>query len=416
MPGTKAGEVAAFADGKLYVLGGWADGLTNQTGITYGPQGSYAYDPRTNRWSTEALEPHQLAGSGVATLNGRVYLVGGCDFGCDHTDVQVFDPASNTWSAAASYPEPVAWPSCGAIRGQLYCAGGANTTGTSRHTYRYDPVADRWYAVAPMPQDLWGSAYSTSGGRLLVSGGVTGGIAGVTNTDAGNLSLAGYAYDPVANTWSNLPAATTPNWRGASACGFYTTTGGAQGFPFVDKHSNTYFNKLPESGGCDGDTGVPWLAVPGRTTTLAPGQSTTITLTVNPGDPSITQPGTLVAHLAIAQDTPYDLAPVDLALVDAPPATWGKVTGTVRGTDCSGTTALSGATVQLVTKSGNHTLTTDANGSYQLWLDKRDSPVTVVVSKDGWPAQTRQVTIRGQATTTADFTLVSTVPCSAASH
>lgn len=88
------------------------------------------------------------------------------------------------------------------------------------------------------------------------------------------------------------------------------------------------------------------------------------------------------------------------------PATCGKITGTVTGVPCSGSAgALPGATVEIDTWAASCTLTTAKDGTYALWLDNRNNALTVIVAKDGWKPQTKQVTITAKKTSTANWAL-----------
>ena len=75
------------------------------------------------------------------------------------------------------------------------------------------------------------------------------------------------------------------------------------------------------------------------------------------------------------------------------------------------TVPLAGATVQIDTWAAHYTLKTDANGGYALWLDHRNNPLTVIVAKDGWQPQTRQIKIKAKETTTADWRLLTAQKC-----
>ena len=125
--------VSAYVDGLLYVAGGWLDSGATTTRLE-------VYDPATNSWSTGPRMPKGYAGSGVAVLDGKIYVIDGCTSGCGVTDAQVFDPTSGSWSAAAAYPESTSWLGCDSVNGTLYCAGGINDSGTSKHAYAYNPA------------------------------------------------------------------------------------------------------------------------------------------------------------------------------------------------------------------------------------------------------------------------------------
>ncbi|MFE7392724.1 carboxypeptidase regulatory-like domain-containing protein [Streptomyces sp. NPDC057582] len=381
----RAAPQAATHDGKLYVFGGWdTDGRpVAKTEI---------YDPATGAWSTGADNPKPYAGAAVTVLGSKIYIIGGCTLDdCSGTDVQTYDPASNTWSSGAAYPEPVSWLGCGAIANKLYCAGGATSAGTVKHAYSYDPSSHSWTAAADLPIDLWGMGYSAADGKLLVSGGVTDGLTTITNQ--------GFAYDPGSDTWTALPNSNNSVYRGGSACGFYKIGGSPAG---RDAAKNSEL--LPGHGQC---VAVPWLSVDKAEVTIQPGESVDVNVSFNANVAEITQPGTFTAELTIGAKTPYGTIPsVPVALAVNPPKTWGKITGTVTGVDCTGTPApLRGATVQITSKTASYTLKTDENGKYVLWLGVSNNPLTVIAAKDGWATQTRSVKVTKDMATTADFSL-----------
>jgi N-acetylneuraminic acid mutarotase len=363
------------------------------------------YDPRTGAWSAGAPVPTAYYAAGTAALNGRLYVIGGCDTACGHTDVQVYDPVTNTWSKAASYPEPIGYPSCGAIGGRIYCAGGFTGSDETEDSYAYNPVTNTWSAIAHLPVQLWGGTVGASGGQLLVSGGVTAGDTVLTN--------AGYAYTAATNTWSALPNAPVAEEDAASACGMYSIGGAVNAASDFVPFYTAQAWQLPGYGDCDGGSSASWLSAESRPVTLSPGQSATLTVTVNPGDPSITQPGSLTGRLAISQDTPYDLAPDDVTLRLAAPASWGEVTGKVTGAGCEGKPSpLSGVTVQVTSSETSDVLATGSDGEYKLWLDQRNDPITVLASDDDWQPQVHIMAVRAGQATTENFALKPDFTCS----
>ncbi len=386
----------AFIGGRLFVTGGW------------GPDGSpvaktEAYDPLANRWSTVASAPLPLAAAGVGVLGGRMYVVGGCDTDvCGHPEVYAYDPKADQWRQATDYPTTVAWESCGGLGILLYCAGGvSDQAGTSTKGYAYNPVTDTWGPIADLPMVLWGSGYTAAGGTLVISGGVTG-------TASDTITNQGFAYDPTSNTWTPVANANHTVYRGGSACGFYrvggsttgnfTPTAGAEVLPGLDQ--------------CGPPADVTWLSETPASRTLAPGASVKVKVTFDASAVDVTQPGTYRARLTFQTDAPYPTIAVPVTMTVTPPGTWGKISGTVYGVKCNGTAvALPGATVQIDTWAAHYTVRTDADGGYQLWLDRRNNPLTVIVAKDGWQPQSKQVTIKAKATTTVDFRLPTTLSC-----
>jgi N-acetylneuraminic acid mutarotase len=389
----RAAGVAAVVGGSLYVTAGYQPTQPLEL-----QPATEIYDPDTGQWTGGAPIPDPVYGAAAAVLDGRMYVVGGCSLDlssgsgvCDGDRVQVYDPATDHWSAAAPYPIGVGFASCGSLGGRLYCAGGFEhdrQAGTAA-AYSYDPRSNTWLQIASMPTDLWGSGYTTADGRLLISGGITRFDSLLTNV--------GFGYHPSSNTWQSLPNSPETLYRGGSACGFYRIGG-------VNSSSQAVASseQLPGYTDCGG-TGVAWLSASPAQVRLAPGQSTTITLTVSTGRSLITQPGSYAASVYLNSGGPYPPPAADLMLTAEPPATWGKVTGTVSGRGCGGTTVpLAGATVQV---GSGQTLTTDRDGRYATWLDQRYSPVTLIVVADWWIGQTRAVKIIAGQTTTADFTL-----------
>ncbi len=375
-----------FINGKLIAAGGWGSDANPDAKVEI-------YDPATNTWSTGADNPKPYSAAGSAVIGTKLYQVGGCGAdACGNTDVQVYDAASNSWSSAAAYPEPTAWESCGGISGKVYCAGGTTDATSSTHAYVYDPAADSWSPVADLPIDLWGSGTTTAGGKLLISGGVT--------DDGGTVTNQGFAYDPATGAWDPLPNSNNALYRSGSACGFYKV-GGNPGGLFVPPVAKS--EVLPGFVDCgSGASDASWLSASPTSLTLAPGNSATVTVTLNAGVPDITQPGMFTAELAFGADTPYSLTPVDVTMTVKPPKTWGKITGTV--TSAAGA-PIAGATVQIDTWATSYTLKTDKNGQYALWLDVRNNPLQVIVAKDGFQPQVRIVKIAKGTATTADFSL-----------
>jgi N-acetylneuraminic acid mutarotase len=385
--------VAVVGD-KLYVVGGWGtDGNPVST--------TEVYDPAANSWSTAASVPVPYAAAAVSTLGGKLYVLGGCDANvCGHPDVYAYDASANTWSRAADYPLAVSWAACGALSGQLYCAGGAgDVLGGTAKGYSYNPATNAWSPLPDLPIVLWGAGYTGANGVLVISGGVTGSSNTLTNQ--------GYAYDPAARTWTAIANSNNTVYRGGSACGFYKVGGSTGGFNAVNKAE-----VLPGLDQCGAPADVTWLSETPTSFTVAPGATVSVAVTLDASAAVVTQPGAYAAQLTVKTNTPYQVAPVDVTMNVTPPTSWGKISGTVVGVNCDGTVLpLAGATVQIDTWAAHYTLKTDANGRYALWLDHRNNPLQVIVAKDGWQPQTRQVKIVARQNTTADWKLLSAQTC-----
>ncbi|MCM2424584.1 Kelch repeat-containing protein [Streptomyces sp. RKAG337] len=378
---TREAPAHGVIGGKFYVAGGW--------GASGAPDAKLEiYDTAANTWSTGAATPKPYAGSGSAVVNDKLYVVGGCTAtACGTTDVSVYNAASNSWSAAAAYPEAIAWEACGAISGKLYCSGGTTDAGTVKHGYVYDPATDAWSPIADQPTDQWGTSYTSANGLLLIAGGAINSGAAITNQ--------AWAYNPADNTWTALPNANASVYRGGAGPGFYAIGGLAGQTPVKTAELLPGYD---QSDSAD----VSWLSESTDKLTVAAGATVSFTVTLDASVPEVTQPGTFHASLALTSDTPYRLDPIGVTFTVKPPATWGKITGTVTGAG----TPLAGATVQINTWATHYTLKTGTDGTYALWLDVRNNPLTLIIAKDGYQPTTTTVKIKKGAVTTSNFNLL----------
>ncbi|HMJ08993.1 MAG TPA: kelch repeat-containing protein, partial [Pyrinomonadaceae bacterium] len=188
-----------------YIMGG-ADGTGSSVSTLY------RYNTATNDYTTLATS---AAGTSTwnaagAYLNGKVYKIGGYHSAGGTTTglatVEIYDIASNTWSTGASYPLAQGWESAFVQGNFIYVAGGLDAAAgsvPSTKTYRYDPGTNTWddAAIADLPLSRWGAASSQTvynGGWVLAGGYVNG-------TAASNLSNGVVKWDPVTNTWADLP-------------------------------------------------------------------------------------------------------------------------------------------------------------------------------------------------------------------
>ncbi|TCC62042.1 peptidase S8 [Kribbella pittospori] len=386
LPAARNAITVGVVGGKIIASSGWADA---------GPDpATWAYDPAANAWSALAANPAPRAAAGQAVLDGKLYAVGGCTTSAclpmSNTVVR-YDAAANSWETLANYPKSVAFASCGAIDGKLYCAGGNDGVNSLKSAYVYDPGANSWTAIPDAPADHWAASYAVASGKLLVVGGV----------QAGAVTNAGFAYDPAADSWSALPNSNLPRYRGGAACGFYKIGGSSGGFTAtVDSEA------LPGLEGCsESSADVSWMSIDKTEATLAPGQSTTVKVTLNA---NVDQPGTYSGQVSIGENTPYSVPAVDVTMNVTPPNTWSKLQGTVTGVSSSGASApLPGAIVQVDSWAQSYTFITDKDGNYAYWLDRRNNPLTLIAAKDGYKPQTRTTRLVAGEPVTEDFALKS---------
>ncbi|HEX5495359.1 MAG TPA: carboxypeptidase regulatory-like domain-containing protein [Mycobacteriales bacterium] len=366
----------AYVGGKFYVIGGWnatTGALVSSTEI---------FDPATNTWSTGAADPRPHAATAVSVLNGTIYVIGGCNVAtCGVLDVMAYKTATNTWTQVRGYPQAIAWEGCGTINSLIYCAGGDTDFGDTRNAYSYNPTTNTWTQLPILPIDLWGMAAISANGTLVLSGGVTDNTATITNQ--------GFVFDPRIGSWQSAPNADTALYRSGAACGLVTIGGATDGFDAVSLNK-----ELPGLNQCDGTFDVNWLSESTTGFTLQPGQSITVTTTLDASGPTLNLPGPYTAQLAVQTDSPYQISPIGVTMVVTPPASWAETVGTVVGLDCSGTVVpLAGATIQAILTNSTFTLRTDTTHTFDLSLAAADGPLTLKASLPGWQPETIQTTI-----------------------
>jgi N-acetylneuraminic acid mutarotase len=126
--------------------------------------------PSSYEWKTLPSLPTTRQEHSVATIGNKVYVIGGTTANESTTtvaysptfgirtvrDVLVFDTQSHKWSEAAPMPISVNHGNAATVDGKIYILGGlsgANITSWNAipDSYVYDPKTDTWTEIAPMP-------------------------------------------------------------------------------------------------------------------------------------------------------------------------------------------------------------------------------------------------------------------------
>jgi hypothetical protein len=131
-------------------------------------------------WAMRTSMPLYQAGMGTATVNGKVYTVGGAancgSPNCVTGLVQAYDTLSDTWTRKRDMPTPRI--NVGVIAGQdgkIYAIGGS-LNGSTNYTGAvevYDPSTDTWItgkSPMPTPRDQFGITIANDG-KIYVMGG-----------------------------------------------------------------------------------------------------------------------------------------------------------------------------------------------------------------------------------------------------
>lgn len=225
---------------RLFLYGGSAGEVLSDT--------TWAYDPVANTWTElepSGTLPPPLDGSSMAydPNTQRLILFGGFDRFATHAaggwiphntnDTWAYDPVANTWTElrpAGTVPPPRLFPTMAydpAAQKMILFGGEVDVAEVSEQelesehcfldvndTWAYDPIANSWTELQPegaLPPVRAGHQMvhdSSTGLMIMFGGGQNGG--GVFNDT--------WAYDPVANTWTELaPSGALPKARYASA-------------------------------------------------------------------------------------------------------------------------------------------------------------------------------------------------------
>jgi len=151
------------ANGKIYVIGG-ASGSSNFSNTSYSSgeitatssasfisNSTFEYDTSDDTWREKAPIPVARSHIAIASMNGKIFAIGGHDANLIYSRVDVFDPALNTWSEVSPLPS-WRWGSTAiTLNGCIFVIGGVNSgTYVSNSIFEYDPVGDSWSTRTPL--------------------------------------------------------------------------------------------------------------------------------------------------------------------------------------------------------------------------------------------------------------------------
>ena len=199
-------------EGRLLLFGGWAGGGVYSGSI-------WAYDPATNAWTDlgpRGVGPAPRAAHAFAydPIGGRAILFGGFDGVSYYNDTWAYDPAANSWTSllpAGSVPAKRSGHSLAydPDSGRMILFGGWNGRVDYNDTWAYDPAANTWTNLMPRgprpaARDSQALAYDAGNKMMILFGGWS------TQREFQDT----WAYDPAANVWTDLaPAGSVPSSR-----------------------------------------------------------------------------------------------------------------------------------------------------------------------------------------------------------
>lgn len=336
--GSRYRAAGTSCDGRhLYVFGGWG---SNEQLLDE----AWKYTPATDTWKELAPMPVPLTNMEAACIGSFIYLVGGYA-GYEHTNnFFIYDTLEDSWVAStwpnASTPMTAVW------NGKLYTFGGF--PGPRNDIWVYDPLEDSWEGpIGSMPFEIGYGSATTVGDSIYLVGG----------SDGQYLLNSILRFDPVTISWDAtgpalLKSRMSPlvTWYGDSLYVFHG--GGKDGEVWNPLESSEVYSPTlwPEgswvvtdsldlpmvgmAGGCvdsrvwaiGGNYGnggssatqyfdseqachytqgsdLPWLSKTPAVSTLQPGESISVTLTLDASLSTIQQ-GMYRAFLTVVSDDP----------------------------------------------------------------------------------------------------------------
>jgi N-acetylneuraminic acid mutarotase len=216
MSGPRSELQAVTVAGKIYAVGGNVMGTKDGKPDVIPDSGiNQVYDPATDAWRNLAPVPKGANHTGIAAMNGKIYIAGGF-LGRGHTQstdkVFAYDPASDLWQELAPLSSPRGAPALIALGGKIHAIGGRilNADGAVDTHEVYDPATNKWTPAAPLPVARDHVGIAVVDGKIHVYGG--------RKTDAvmGKVGLH-HIYDPAADKWTEAAPMPVPVSSGTFA-------------------------------------------------------------------------------------------------------------------------------------------------------------------------------------------------------
>jgi len=126
-------------NGKIYAIGGIAEGRHTNT--------NERYDPKTDKWVTLTPMPTSRAAIAVAAYQNKIYCIGGTGYDANTQGwVEVYDIATDSWDIKSYAPiNTIGVTQAHTIDGKIFVTHRSTNKGnTIFDLYMYDPTTDSW--------------------------------------------------------------------------------------------------------------------------------------------------------------------------------------------------------------------------------------------------------------------------------
>lgn len=167
LPFTRAAAGAALVRGRIVVAGGVA-----QTSGARLARNALSFDLAKRRWSI-VPGPTPREHLGVTSFAGTAYAVAGRTSGLDTnlTHLESYRLGETRWRKLAPVPGPRGGTGAAAVGGTIVCVGGEEPGGTIREVYAYRVATASWRRLDDLPTPRHGLGVAAFGGRVFVIGG-----------------------------------------------------------------------------------------------------------------------------------------------------------------------------------------------------------------------------------------------------
>ena len=166
MAHARSGTLCVHGDGRIYVVGGSADGSA-VVGVLE------RYDPLSDQWTALTPMPTPRAALAVEAVSGRLYAIGGTNSpGAQQFDiVEIYDPDTDSWSSGENMPTARAAPASVVIGDQIWIIGGGVGSTAQTLVEIYHPATNSWQMGPPLSAARVRLAAAFAGGRVFAIGG-----------------------------------------------------------------------------------------------------------------------------------------------------------------------------------------------------------------------------------------------------
>ncbi|KAJ3702652.1 hypothetical protein LUZ61_006357 [Rhynchospora tenuis] len=185
----------------------------------------------------DAADRMPYCGCAIGVANGSLYVLGGFSKATALKSVLRYDPCTNSWNEVCAMSTGRAFCKASLLNNKLYVVGGVNrgTTGSSgltplRSAEVYNPDTDTWTEMPSMPFSKAQALPAAFLVELLKP------IATGMTTYRGKLcvpqslyswpffvDVGGEVFDPVTNSWEEMPAGMGEGWPARQACSKLST-------------------------------------------------------------------------------------------------------------------------------------------------------------------------------------------------